>query len=117
MGDRQLIAAQPIAPHQDPSRQPLLDLSRGIGEGRLRGLNAECLDIPQQQGARALTLLRGGRQVGGGDAVGPSRRLHDAIAGGPVDTQHDAQPDHDLMGRHPDLDLMIVRGRNDRDHP
>ena len=60
---RQLVAAEAIGGHQQPSRQALLDLVQSIAECGLRGLHQKRMRIRQDGAMQGSALLVGFAQL------------------------------------------------------
>ena len=67
-------AGRPIVRHENPARQPLVEMAARIADRGVRGLHQKCLHVFQQHRLQAGIFRHGGAQRIGRRCAGPLRR-------------------------------------------
>jgi hypothetical protein len=105
MGDVKLVGVDPIAGHQQPSRQPRLNemvagARRGPGELTQQNVHVAVQAAPQRRAAFELM-----RKVRGVDAPGPAGALHKSAQWRSAHSQNERDSEHAFVAHEPNLEL------------
>ena len=115
VGQVEFVRLDPVARHQQPSRQPCFRFVKAVAGGRLRNLRHQRVGVPEQrvpQRPVAVELDAEGRR---GHAQRIATPLHDGANPGDADAEDERHSRHALVAHHSDLEgPALVDGREQR---
>lgn len=96
MGEVEMIGLRPIVGHQQPARQPWLDLMKVDAGGPLRQLRHQYVEVAIQTALQLGALVQLAQKLAGGDAQGVSGALHHSADGRLAHAQYERDAQHAL---------------------
>ena len=114
MRDGEVVAVEPVAAHQQPSRQAFADDAAAVGERRIAGLDHEDVHVAHDHRAKRRQPLHGGHQFRALDPPSLAFGLYEVLVRRAVDTERDRRRPDTVPAV--DADFEPALARRDRDH-
>ena len=115
MCEGQRVASYAVMRHEDPARQPLIQVCSRVGDGGMRRLYHEDLHVFEQQCVQSAARAHRLAQLGSCDLLSLAGSLDVGVVRRLFAAQHDGRSAHSLAADEADFDALVaIVDRNHR---